>query len=159
VDVDASGFVLTDQHGRRTSLADFPGRPVLLTFAFGHCPTVCPTVVHDLRSARAAVNRPEVPLLVITLDPWRDTPARLASLAMEWELGPLDRVLSGSVEEVERTLDALGVGRRRDGTTGNIDHAGTVMVLDDRGYIIWRLDGGWGQVRDLLAAMPQSASQ
>ncbi len=159
VDIDASAFILTDQQGRRTSLADFQGRPVLLTFAFGHCTTVCPTLVHDVRIARAAANRPEVPLLIISLDPWRDTPARLPSLASGWALGPEDRVLSGSVEEVERTLDALGVGRRRDGTTGDIDHTGTVMALDDRGHIVWRLDGGWGRVKELLAAMPRSASR
>ncbi len=154
--VDGSALVLTDQQGRRTSLADFPGRPVLLTFAFGHCTTVCPTIVHDMRIAREAANRPEVPLLVLTLDPWRDTPARLPSLATGWALGTEDRVLSGSVEEVGHTLDALGVARRRDGRTGDIDHVGTVMILDNRGYIRWRLDGGWGQVRELLAAMPPS---
>ncbi len=156
VDIDASVFVLTDQQGRRTSLADFPGQPVLLTFAFGHCTTVCPTIVHDLRIARAAANRPEVPILIVSLDPWRDTPARLPSIASRWELGSQDRVLSGSVEEVERTLDALGVGRRRDSTNGDVDHAGTVMALDERGRIVWRLDGGWGRVRELLAAMPPS---
>ncbi len=158
-DVDASAFVLTDQQGRRTSLADFPGRPVLLTFAFGHCTTVCPTIVHDIRTARVVANRPEVPLLVISLDPWRDTPARLPSLAAAWALGPEDRVLSGSVEEVERTLDGLGVGRRRDDTTGDIDHQGTVMALDPRGHVVWRLDGGWGRVRELLAAMPRSGGR
>ena len=158
VEIDASELVLTDQHGRRTSLAEFQGRPALLTFAFGHCTTVCPTIIHDLNSARVAANRPDVPLLVISLDPWRDTPARLPALASAWDLGPEDRVLSGSVEEVERTLDALGVGRRRDGRTGNIDHAGMVMALDDRGIIVWRLDGGWGRVKELLAGMPSSGS-
>jgi cytochrome oxidase Cu insertion factor (SCO1/SenC/PrrC family) len=159
VDIDVSAFILTDQQGRRTSLAGFQGGPVLLTFAFGHCTTVCPTILHDLLIARAAANRPEVPLLVISLDPWRDTPARLPSLASAWALGPEDRVFSGSVDEVERTLDALGVGRRRDGTTGNIDHAGTVMALDDRGHIVWRVDGGWGRVKELLAAMPPSGNR
>ena len=159
VDVDGARFVLTDQQGRRTSLADFPGRPVLLTFAFGHCTTVCPTIVHEIAVARAGAKRLEVPLLIISLDPWRDTPAQLGSVASAWALGPEDRVLSGSVEEVERTLDALGVGRRRDGTTGEVDHAGTVMVLDDRGHIVWRLDGGWGRVQQLLTAMPPSTSR
>jgi protein SCO1/2 len=154
VDIDASALVLTDQHGRRTFLADAQGRPVLLTFAFGHCTTVCPTIVHEIRAARAAANRPGVPLLIISLDPWRDTPARLPSLASRWELDPEDRVLSGSVVEVERTLDALGIGRRRDTTNGDVYHAGTVMVLDERGHIVWRLDGGWGRLKQLLATIP-----
>ena len=155
VDIDASVFVLTDKRGRRTSLADFQGRPVLLTFAFGHCTTVCPTIVRDIRLARVAADRLEVPLLIISLDPWRDTPERLPSIASQWELGPEDLVLSGRVEEVEQTLDALGVGRRRDGSSGAVYHSGTVMLLDDRGHIVWRLDGGWGRLKQLLGTLPR----
>jgi cytochrome oxidase Cu insertion factor (SCO1/SenC/PrrC family) len=154
VDFDASAIVLIDQHGRHTSIAPIRGRPSLLTFAFGHCVTVCPTIVHDVMAARAGANRPDVPLLIISLDPWRDTPERLPSLAAGWKLGPDDRVLSGRVEEVEQALNAIGIVRRRDETTGDIDHTGTVMMLDHRGYIRWRLDGGWGRVRELLGAMP-----
>lgn len=154
VDIDAAPFHLTDQQGRRVSLADFQGRPALLTFAFGHCTTVCPMIVHDLRTARAAADRPEVPLLIISIDPWRDTPAQLPSIASAWGLGSEDRVFSGSVAEVEHTLDALGIGRRHDETTGDVVHSGTVMALNGRGHIVWRLDGGWGRATQLLASMP-----
>jgi protein SCO1/2 len=154
LDLAPPSIVLTDQHGGRTSLADFRGRPLLLTFAFGHCATVCPAVVHDLQAARARANRLEVPLLIVTLDPWRDTPDRLPTVAAKWALSPKDRILSGSVLEVERTLDVLGIGRRRDETTGAIDHGGTVMILDHRGHVIWRLDGGWDRVGELLASQP-----
>jgi len=152
VDVDASWITLTDQFGRRTSPADFNGRPMLLTFAFGHCVTVCPIVVHESLAARRESGRSDVPVLVVTVDPWRDTPERLAAMAVEWGLDPGDRVLSGSVTEVERTLDRLGIGRRRDERTGDIEHAATVLVLDDRGYIEWRLDGGWRRLPELLAS-------
>lgn len=158
VAIDASAFVLTDQYGARISPAAFPGRAVLLTFAFGHCTTVCPTIVHDVLAARAAAGRPEVPLLIVSLDPWRDSPARLPGLAAGWGLGGSDRVLSGSIDEVERALDALDITRRRNPTTGDIDHTGTVMLLDHRGYIVWRLDGGWDRVRELLGAMPASGT-
>jgi cytochrome oxidase Cu insertion factor (SCO1/SenC/PrrC family) len=151
VDEVPPSTALVDQHGRRTTLGEFRGR-TLLTFAFGHCSTVCPAIVHDLRAARSRANRPEVPVVIVTLDPWRDTPDRLPAIAAEWGLAPNDRVLSGSVVEVERTLDALGVGRRRDESTGNIDHGGTVMILDDRGHVAWRVDGGWDRVGELLSS-------
>lgn len=154
VDIDMSAHALIDQMGRRTSLADFRGRPVLLTFAFGHCATVCPLAVHEVQVARSAGNRPDVPLVVITLDPWRDTPDRLATIASEWALGPRDRVLSGSIEQVGQTLDALGVQRWRDERTGDIEHVSLVMATDDRGHVAWRLDGGLGGTGALLATMP-----
>lgn len=152
IDTDASWIALTDQSGRRTSPADFHGGPLLLTFAYGHCATVCPLVVHETLAARRQAGRPDVPLVVVTVDPWRDTPERLPGIATEWGLGPGDRVLSGGIDEVERTLDRLGIGRRRDERTGDIEHAGTVLVLDRRGHAIWRLDGGWWRLPELLAS-------
>ncbi|MCC6244222.1 MAG: SCO family protein [Gemmatimonadaceae bacterium] len=154
VDIDITSHQLIDQFGRRTSLADFHGQPVILTFAFGHCTTVCPVVVHDVRSARAAANRADVPMVVITLDPWRDTPEHLAMIAAAWELGPADRVLSGSVKEVERALDGLGVQRRRDERTGDIEHMSVVMATDTRGHVVRRVDGGWGRIRELFVPVP-----
>ena len=141
---------LVDQHGARVSLADLRGRPALLTVAFGHCATVCPTVVNDLRRARQTAGRADVQLVVVTLDPWRDTPDRLSSLAAHWALGTGDRVLSGSVADVEQVLDALGIGRRRNETTGDIEHGSTVMLVSSRGRVEWRIDGGWNRVGELL---------
>ncbi len=150
VDRAAPPVSLVDQQGLRTSLADFRGQTVLLTFAYGHCSTVCPLIVDELHAARRAANRRDVPLVIITLDPWRDTPERLPVLAEHWMLGPGDRVLSGSVADVQNALDLLGVARRRNETTGEIDHGTAVMVLDEGGRVAWRLDGGSSGISSLL---------
>lgn len=150
MDLEAPIVSLVDQDGRRTSFADFRGQTTLLTFAYGHCSTVCPSIVNDLRAARRTANRPDVPLVIITLDPWRDTPDRLPTLAQHWGLGARDRMLSGSLPEVETALDMLGIGRRRDDVTGDIDHATTTLILNDRGRIAWRVDGSAFGVADLL---------
>ena len=76
---------------------------------------------------------------------------RLPYLAEHWSLGPDDRVLSGSVAEVTGALDALGVARWRNETSGVVEHPPTVMLLDQRGRIAWRLDGWWGDIGTLLA--------
>lgn len=152
-DLDVTSLELQDQHGRRRSLAEIGDGPALLTFAFGHCTTVCPTIVQDLRRARANAVRPDVPVVVITLDPWRDTPGRLAALAAQWQLLPTDLVLSGNVVEVERALDVLEVTRRRDTATGDIAHVGMVALLNG-GRVRARVEGGWGQAAQLLAALP-----
>ena len=145
-------IVLTDQFGGRTPLAGLNRERVLVTFAFGHCGTVCPTLVHDLLAARGRRRHLTLPLVIVTLDPWRDTPERLPALAAQWGLAASDRILSGTVGEVEQSLDALGIARRRNEITGDIDHVGTVLLLDERGHIVWRVDGGWGRIEELLAA-------
>jgi len=141
-----------DQHGRATSFADLGG-PAMVTFAFGHCTTVCPVIVNDLRAARHRAGRTDVPLVVITLDPWRDTPERLPTLAASWHLAAHDRALSGSVAEVNAALDALGVARRRNERTGEVDHATTLYIVGREGEIEWRGDGGVAGVEEALKAM------
>jgi cytochrome oxidase Cu insertion factor (SCO1/SenC/PrrC family) len=148
--VGVPSIPLVDQSGRRVLLTDFHGQSVLLTFAFGHCTTVCPTLVTDLIAARRAAHRGDVRLIVVTLDPWRDTPDRLPSLAAHWDLAPGDRVLSGSVADIDAVLAALGIGRARNETSGGIEHGATVMLVE-RGRVSWRLDGWWGRIGDLLS--------
>jgi protein SCO1/2 len=147
LDVEPPRTHLVDQTGQRVSLTDFRGQTVLLTFAFGHCTTVCPTIVNDLLAARRAAGRTGVRLVVLTLDPWRDTPERLPYLAEHWGLSPGDRVLSGSVSDVEAALTSLRVARGRNVTTGTIDHTATVMMLDESGRLAWRIDGWTGGAR------------
>lgn len=142
VDLDAPSFALVDQNGTRTSFSDFRGEKTLLTFAYGHCSNICPAIVTDLRIARSESGSKNVRIVILTLDPWRDTPERLPTLARHWKVGPRDRVLSGTVADVDNTLDALAIGRKRNETTGDIDHGTTVMLLDRRGRIVWRVDGG-----------------
>ena len=148
--IEVPSNALVDQSGRRVSFAEFRGQPVLLTFAFGHCTTVCPTLVTDLLAARRTARRQDVRLVVVTIDPWRDTADRLPSLAAHWDLAPGDHILSGSVAEVEATLAMLGIGLTRDEMTGAVEHGATVMFVDARGKVAWRLDGWWGGIGALL---------
>jgi cytochrome oxidase Cu insertion factor (SCO1/SenC/PrrC family) len=142
VEMRAPSFALVDQKGEPTSLSEFRGEQTLLTFAYGHCSTVCPSIVSDLKIARSDSRAGGVRIAILTLDPWRDTPERLPTLAQHWKIDAGDRVLSGSVADVDKTLDALAVGRKRNETTGDIDHGSTVMLIDNRGRIRWRVDGG-----------------
>ncbi|HRP07709.1 MAG TPA: SCO family protein, partial [Gemmatimonadales bacterium] len=142
---DLQGLVLVDQQGVRRSLVDLAERPALLTAAFGHCETVCPTMVHDLIRMRDQSGRGDLPVIVITVDPWRDTPNRLAGIAALWQLGEQDLLLSGTVDEVELALDRLKIARSRDLRTGDVAHVPVVFRLD-AGRVTTRFDGGWGAV-------------
>ncbi|MBI2891357.1 MAG: SCO family protein [Nitrospirae bacterium] len=139
VDRPAPDFSLIDEAGRTWSLADCRGRPTLLTFAFAHCETTCPTIV---KNAIAAVEsaRPLRPiLLIVTLDPSRDTPPSLPSIAREWGLREDMHVLSGTPAEVESVLDTFNVRRRRDNSTGEVEHPSLAYVLGPDGRLVYEL--------------------
>lgn len=153
IDRDPPPMSLVDQHGGAFTLEQVRGRAVIVAFAYAHCQTICPTIVHDLKRVRREAGTSGVPLVIVTLDPWRDVPSRLRAIAEGWGLAGDDVVLSGAVEDVERVLDAWGVGRARDGRTGEVDHATPVMLLDRAGRWRYRVDGGMDRVRALLAEL------
>ena len=156
IDRPAPEHALVDQHGRARSLADLRGRPVLVTFAFGHCSTVCPVVVRRVVEAREALREAMDPaVVVLTLDPWRDTPGRLPHMAHAWDLPEDAWVLSGEVEAVQAALDAWQVPRSRDPTTGDIVHPALVYLVDREGTVAYASTGGPAALVELAGRMEE----
>ncbi len=138
---EGPALALVDQHGQTVTLAAFRGRPVLVTFAYAHCETICPVIVADVLAAgRTLTERPPA-ILIVTLDPWRDTPSRLGAIAGSWDLSGDARVLSGSPDAVEHTLNAWRVPRVRNEQTGNLSHPSVVYVIGLDGRITYVLTG------------------
>lgn len=154
---EAPALDLVNQHGERITIEMLVGRPALVTFAFANCHDICPVVVDQARQARdAAWSKGEASLVVITLDPWRDTPARLPALAARWNLnGPQDHLLAGSVEDVEAVLDAWNVARTRDGATGQVAHPPLTYLLDGSGRIAFATLSGQEVMEGLAARVKQ----
>ena len=150
----APRLALTAQTGRDVSLDSFRGRPVIVTFAFAHCETVCPVLVQDvLKAARSRADEPSPAVLVVTLDPWRDTPSRLPSMARAWGLQGDAYVLSGAPETVERTLNAWRIPRTRNQKNGDIIHPTVVYVIDAWGRITYAVNGDADVIAAALRAL------
>lgn len=142
VDDKAPAMALVDQHGDTVTLESFRGRPVIVTFAFAHCETICPIAVGDVSRAAARLGDDEPVVIVVTLDPWRDTPGRLPSIARAWKLPGGARVVSGDPMVVERVLNAWRIPRIRNERTGEISHPSLVYVIGRDGRIAYVLPGG-----------------
>lgn len=133
--MDAPEFRLIDQRGEEVSLASLQGEVVVLTFAFAHCSTVCPTLVYQCKQGVLNAGLEQARLLVVTLDPWRDRPSTLATLAEKWKIPPGSHVLSGAIDDVNRAIKSYGVATARDQETGDIIHPAMVFVIDQRGKL------------------------
>ena len=77
----AAPFALVDHAGRPVTLESYRGAPVLLFFGFTHCPDVCPLTLDRLARAVERAGRParDTRILLVTVDPARDTPDVLAA--------------------------------------------------------------------------------
>ncbi|GIW53059.1 MAG: hypothetical protein KatS3mg081_2414 [Gemmatimonadales bacterium] len=150
LDREAPSLDLVDQHGARFSLEQLSGRPVILTFAYAHCATVCPLIVRNAIRARREHRGAKPALVVVTLDPERDTPERLPAIARSWGLEDGEYLLSGGTAEVLAALEAWGVPRNRDPRTGEITHPVLTFLIDREGRIAYALTGAAFDPAELL---------
>jgi protein SCO1/2 len=135
-DRPAPPFALINQNGDTITLDSFKGRPLVMTFAFAHCRTICPAIVQQCRDAMTQIGE-GASMVIITLDPWRDTPSTLARMTETMKLPPNAHILSGTVEAVNKTLDDYAVARQRDEKTGDVVHPAMTYVMDDEGRIAY----------------------
>ncbi len=104
----ASAFTLTDQFGETTSLTDFQGDVVALTFLYTYCPDVCPVVANHLRTIqeRLGQNADQVSFVIVSVDPERDTVERAHEYSQRWKMLDDWRYLVGTREELEPVWEA-----------------------------------------------------
>jgi protein SCO1/2 len=79
-------FRLIDHAGQTVSEADFAGRPVALFFGYASCESICSVALPRMAEALDLLG-PDgagVTPVMITVDPARDTPERLAEAMPKW---------------------------------------------------------------------------
>ena len=139
--------------GGQITLDAFRGRPVLVTFAYAHCETICPVVVADVLAAQRTLSDRAPVVVIITLDPWRDTPSRLDAIAAGWNMGSETHLLSGSPQAVERTLNAWRIPRVRNEETGALSHPAIVYVVGPDGRIAYVVQGNASAIAAAVRAL------
>src|SRR5262245_24147914 len=78
----AADFTLTAHTGKPVHLSDFQGKLVLLYFGYTFCPGICPTTLAEVTQAIQTLgpqDAEKIQVLMISVDPERDTPDRMAA--------------------------------------------------------------------------------
>jgi protein SCO1/2 len=128
---------LTDHAGRARRIEDFRGKAVVLFFGFTHCPDVCPTTLADTAQALKALggDAERVQVLMVTVDPERDTPEALAKYVTAFD--PRFLGLRGDLAATQRTAKEFKVyfEKRKSGDGYSVDHSGQSYVIDRSGRL------------------------
>src|SRR5689334_20452773 len=76
---DAPDFELQGSDGAPLKLSRFRGKVVALAFGFSYCQRVCPVTLANLArvSTELGADARDLQVVFVTVDPARDTPARL----------------------------------------------------------------------------------
>ena len=141
---------LKDQHGKPGALANFQGKAVLVFFGYTSCPDVCPTTLARLVEVMKALggDASRVQVLLVTVDPERDTPDKLAAYVAAFN--PSFIGLSGDLPATEAVAKEFKVffARSKAGASAShehhhepvtdsytVDHSSGIYVFDPSGKV------------------------
>jgi protein SCO1 len=141
---------LVRDDGRTVSLAREldDGRPVILTFIYTSCTTICPMISQTLEQLQGELgaDRDKVHIMSISIDPEADTPERLRSYAARFGAGPEWQHYTGTVDASVAAQRAFNVYRG-----DKMNHTPVTFVRATPGQPWLRIDG-FATPTELLAA-------
>ena len=134
-------FTLVDKAGKTVRWADFAGKWRIVYFGYTWCPDACPTDVGVMMRGfdRFAKDHPElageVQPLFITVDPARDTPARVGEFAAAFS--PRLLGLTGTPAQIDQAAKAFAAyyarGKDQPGGGYLMDHSRVAYLMDRDG--------------------------
>ena len=134
-------FQLIDQDGKPITDQDMKGKPFLVFFGFTHCPDVCPTTLFEVSELMRALGKDadRTAALFITVDPERDTPAKMKDYLSSFD--PRVRGATGSRAAIEAAEKAYRVYAKKvpsdkDKDDYSMDHTALVYLMDKQGRFV-----------------------
>ena len=148
------GRTWIDETGREVGAQAWQGSPELIATFYRGCSVMCPRTLARLREVEQAFRQRAVPLeiLLVTLDPGADTPARLRAFKQEQGLSGHWHFLNGRrAQVVAFCRENLGWVPLYDGE--HVDHGTGFLLLDGDGKRVLTLPGWAFQMERLFEAL------
>ena len=134
---------LTDQAGRTADWRNLRGKPRVVSMFYTSCQYICPLIVDSGKAIEhqlSPAERGRIGIVLISMDPARDTPAALRKVfdkrgldASRWLLA------SPPAAEVRAVAGLLGI-RYRQLADGEFNHTSALVLLDAEGRIVARTE-------------------
>ena len=131
------------------------GHPVLIAMFYASCQQACPMTIAKIQGIEARLSpadRARLRVLLVSLDPDRDTIAALRELSTRHQLDDRWTVARTADPQVRELAAALGV-RYRKLADGTIAHSTVIAMLDGEGIPRARVEGLGASDDALVAAI------
>jgi formylglycine-generating enzyme len=133
------GARLTNQAGAGLGLDVHAGHPVLITMFYGSCPAACPLLIDTLRAVERAappVQRERLRVLMISIDPQRDSVESLQAVARARHIDPSRWTLARTDAATVRRIAAVLNIQYRQQPDGGFNHSSVITLLSPQGEIV-----------------------
>jgi protein SCO1/2 len=151
----APEFALRGSDGSDFKLSRYRGKVVALGFGYTFCPDVCPTTLLELAQARkklAAADAADFQVIYVTVDPERDSAARLKTYLSAFDDSFLGA--TGTPEQLASVRKAYGISIAKKTVEGHpsaylVHHSSFVYFIDRQGRLRAMLPFGGRTVDDI----------
>ena len=138
-------LVFTSSNGEQVQLADFRGRPLLISLVFTSCYHVCPAITRHLanaaEAAREALGEDSFQLLTVGFDTPNDTPEAMRVFAQEQKIDdPHWAFVSADASTISQLIADVGFDFFP--SPRGFDHINQVTLVDSEGVIYRQVYGG-----------------
>lgn len=153
-------LVLTDQHGKARDWGKRRGQPQLVAMFYSNCRFICPLIIESGKAVQRQLSPAQLDklgVLYISMDPARDTPARLAQVVKERRIDDARWTLaSPRAADVRSVAGVLDI-RYRQLSDGEFNHTSALILLDANGRIIARTEKMGSEVDPAFVAAVKKA--
>ena len=127
--VRAPDFSLRDERGKRVTMSEYRGKPVVVTFLYSHCHDTCPVQAQQIKGALDNLGH-DLPALAISVDPAGDTPRSVDHFNKEQGVTGRIRWVLGR----ESQLQPLWARFATTPQTPQTEHMARLVLVDKRGF-------------------------
>jgi len=140
-----TGYTLHDRRGRIVRLADFRGRPLVVSLIYTSCFHICPTTTQNLaraaRAARSAVGKGKFTVATIGFDVLHDTSERMGAYARQQGVSREPDWMFLSTDKATITRLATDLGFFFVPSAKGFDHLIQTTIVDADGKIYRQIYG------------------
>ncbi len=134
---------LTNQDGQAVAVDQLKGKWSLLFFGYTFCPDICPTTLAQLRELNTLLPeaaRNNLQVILVSVDPNRDTPAQLKTYLGYYDAG--FQGLTGEQASIQKLANGVSIPFIPADTSKEnytVDHSGNLVIVGpdgrQRGFI------------------------
>lgn len=131
-------FNLRDDRGQTFNLDSLRGHWTFIAIGYTHCPDICPTTLANFTRIKRLVDEagsnPRLDLVFVSVDPERDTEARLGEYIRYFHPGL--RGVTGSLTELQGFTKQLGLvfarveNQAMASANYLVDHSASILLID-----------------------------
>jgi protein SCO1/2 len=130
-------FHLVDQSGRAVDQTILKGKWTAVFFGYTYCPDVCPTTLATLGTAadELGAKARDFQVVFVTVDPHRDTPAKLKAYLSSGSFPRGAIGLTGTDQQVAQAANAYKVYVQKQGAGADysVDHSSAIYLMNPDG--------------------------